>query len=359
MSVEGTVAGIAARARAWRSSRAGTRLGPVAGRAGDRGRRDRRRAGRERARRHARSGRYPEQRHAQFHQHGSRGGRRDRAVRSDRTIVVAATGRQDTIWRRDRACSRRCHLARTGAAVHADRAGARLRLGRASPRSARIRASCGRRSRRLSTHRLADGGGAERRLNALNQIYDLEIDVINKPRRPLPEGRLSVGQAWVFTWIMYAAAWLLAWLVAPGRPPRMLLDRGDRRRSITFLYSAPPFRTKRLGIWANITIAIPRGVLLKVAGWSSVKTIFGAEPWYIGAIFGLFLLGASTTKDFADMEGDARGGCRTLPIVYGVRRAAWMISPSLRRAVPDDLRRRVERHPDRQLLAAAGARRRA
>jgi 4-hydroxybenzoate polyprenyltransferase len=90
----------------------------------------------------------------------------------------------------------------------------------------------------------------------------------------------------------------------------------------------PPFRTKRFGIWANLTIAIPRGVLLKVAGWSSVKTIAGVEPWYIGAIFGLFLLGATTTKDFADMEGDARGGCRTLPIRYGVARAAWMISPS-------------------------------
>ena len=59
-----------------------------------------------------------------------------------------------------------------------------------------------------------------------------------------------------------------------------------------------------------------------------MKTVVGVEPWFIGAIFGLFLLGASTTKDFADMEGDARGGCRTLPIVYGVRRAAWMISPS-------------------------------
>ena len=94
------------------------------------------------------------------------------------------------------------------------------------------------------------------------------------------------------------------------------------------LYSAPPFRTKRFGIWANVTIAIPRGVLLKVAGWSAVKTIVGAEPWFIGGIFGLFLLGASTTKDFADMDGDARGGCRTLPIVYGVNRAAWMISPS-------------------------------
>jgi len=65
-----------------------------------------------------------------------------------------------------------------------------------------------------------------------------------------------------------------------------------------------------------------------VAGWSAVKTIAGVEPWYIGAIFGLFLLGATTTKDFADMEGDRRGGCRTLPIEYGVRRAAWMISPS-------------------------------
>jgi 4-hydroxybenzoate polyprenyltransferase len=77
-----------------------------------------------------------------------------------------------------------------------------------------------------------------------------------------------------------------------------------------------------------VTIAIPRGVLLKVAGWSSVKTVMGLEPWYIGAIFGLFLLGATTTKDFADMDGDRRGGCRTLPIQYGVRRAAWMISPS-------------------------------
>ena len=116
----------------------------------------------------------------------------------------------------------------------------------------------------------------------------------------------------------------------------------------TFLYSVPPFRTKRLGIWANVTIAIPRGVLLKVAGWSCGQDGLGVEPWFIGAIFGLFLLGASTTKDFADMEGDARGGCRTLPIIYGVRRAAWMISPSF--VVPFLLISvgACERHPHRQ-----------
>jgi 4-hydroxybenzoate polyprenyltransferase len=163
--------------------------------------------------------------------------------------------------------------------------------------------------------------------NALNQIYDLDIDRVNKPKRPLPSGRLPLNDAWIFTIATYLVALALAWLVAPGgRHECFWIVLAAT--AITVLYSAPPFRTKRLGIWANVTIAIPRGVLLKVAGWSAVKTMFGVEPWFIGAIFGLFLLGASTTKDFADMHGDARGGCRTLPIVYGVSRAAWMISPS-------------------------------
>ena len=163
--------------------------------------------------------------------------------------------------------------------------------------------------------------------NALNQIYDLDIDRVNKPKRPLPSGRLTIPQVWWFTNTTYALALLLAWLVAPGGRHECFWLVAIAV-VCTYLYSVPPFRTKRLGIWANVTIAIPRGVLLKVAGWSAVKTIVGVEPWYIGCIFGLFLLGATTTKDFADMEGDRRGGCRTLPIQYGVRRAAWMISPS-------------------------------
>ena len=163
--------------------------------------------------------------------------------------------------------------------------------------------------------------------NALNQIYDLEIDRVNKPKRPLPSGRLSMRAAWAFTWAMYALAVVLAWLVAPGGRHECFWIVAITV-IMTFVYSVPPARTKARGIWANVTIAIPRGVFLKVAGWSSVKTIAGLEPWYIGLIFGLFLVGAATTKDFSDMKGDAHGGVRTLPIIYGVRRAAWMISPS-------------------------------
>ena len=115
--------------------------------------------------------------------------------------------------------------------------------------------------------------------NALNQIYDLDIDRVNKPKRPLPSGRLTTRQTWVFTAITYALALVLAWLVAPGGRHECFWLVAIAV-VCTFLYSVPPFRTKRLGIWANVTIAIPRGVLLKVAGWSSVKTIVGVEPWY-------------------------------------------------------------------------------
>ena len=165
--------------------------------------------------------------------------------------------------------------------------------------------------------------------NAINQIYDLEIDRVNKPKRPLPAGRLAMREAWAFTAGCFVLAWLLAWLAAP---PGLEAQHECFwivlfTSVLVWAYSAPPLRTKRHGIWANVTIAVPRGLLLKVAGWSTVKTILGAEPWFIGTIFGLFVLGASTTKDFADIEGDRAGGCQTLPILYGVKRAACMIAP--------------------------------
>ncbi len=162
--------------------------------------------------------------------------------------------------------------------------------------------------------------------NAINQIYDLAIDRLNKPKRPLPSGRLTITEVWTFTAAAYALTALLAWLTAPrGRHECFWIVLVAM--FFTWAYSAPPFRTKRWGIWANVTIAIPRGLLLKVAGWSAVKTIIGLEPWFIGGVFGLFLLGASTTKDFADIEGDRADGCRTLPILYGVKKAAWIIAP--------------------------------
>lgn len=159
--------------------------------------------------------------------------------------------------------------------------------------------------------------------NGINQIYDLAIDRVNKPRRPIPSGRMSMREAWWVTGVLYALASVLGALVN-----WQTFAFGSAAAVLTMIYSVPPLRTKRFGALANITIAIPRGLLLKVAGWSTVRSAFqGLEPWYIGLIFGGFLLGATTTKDFADMKGDAADGCNTLPVRFGPRRAAWMIAP--------------------------------
>jgi len=160
--------------------------------------------------------------------------------------------------------------------------------------------------------------------NVLNQVTDFEADAINKPARPLPSGRVGAGEALRLSGWLYVVAFLLAAAVGP----QCCLLAGTAA-ILTVAYSAPPLRWKSVPYLANLVIAIPRGLLLKVAGWSCVRDFGRLEPWYIGAIFGLFLLGATTTKDFADQKGDAAAGFRTLPVVHGPRRAAWMIAPFL------------------------------
>jgi 4-hydroxybenzoate polyprenyltransferase len=176
--------------------------------------------------------------------------------------------------------------------------------------------------------------------NGVNQVYDLEIDRVNKPHRPLPAGLINRRGALLFTCMLYCISVAVTWIVVPSP------DLTWRQRLtaplwmheciffylvaalFTLVYSVPGLgRTKQRTFAANLTIAIPRGLMLKVAGWSVLASVRHLEPWYIGLCFFLFLLGASSTKDFSDMAGDRLGECRTLPNVFGIRRAAWMIAP--------------------------------
>ena len=177
--------------------------------------------------------------------------------------------------------------------------------------------------------------------NGINQICDLEIDRINKPGRPLVRGTLGMRSAVAFTALAYLLSVAVTWVVVPDPAYGSWWARSTAPWTrhectvfyllaavFTLVYSHPALgRTKRHTLGANLTIALPRGLMLKVAGWSVLASVRHIEPWYIGLIFFLFVIGASSTKDFSDMDGDRAGGCRTLPIRYGVRRAAWMIAP--------------------------------
>jgi 4-hydroxybenzoate polyprenyltransferase len=157
-----------------------------------------------------------------------------------------------------------------------------------------------------------------------NQYFDLEIDRINKPFRPLPSGTISKKTAIIFGFILYSCALILSWLINLQLFFIVLITA-----IITFFYSAPPLRIKKYPFISNISIALPRGMLLIVAGWSVNKSIFNAEPWFIGLIFALYLMGAATTKDFSDIKGDSQFGIKTLPVLYGPEKAAKIISPFL------------------------------
>lgn len=157
--------------------------------------------------------------------------------------------------------------------------------------------------------------------NAWNQIYDVEIDRINKPQRPLPSGRLTARQALLTGHVQALCGLGLAWLL--GATFFACVAAGV---FATWIYSAPPLRTKQSWWGALLTIAIPRGLLVPVAGWAVVAEPHTAEPWALGLVSGLFVLGAAITKDFADLRGDIAHGCRTVPALLGVRRAVRLVA---------------------------------
>ena len=159
--------------------------------------------------------------------------------------------------------------------------------------------------------------------NALNAVYDVEIDRINKPYRPIPSGVVTKDEARTIAWILYPIVLFRAVLVNRTFGFFVLAIM-----LITIAYSTQPLRLKKRLWVSNISIAFGRGLFGFVAAWSIFGDPFSeATPWIIGGVMMIFLIGAITSKDFTDIIGDKIHGIRTLPVVYGVRRAAIFSGP--------------------------------
>ena len=155
--------------------------------------------------------------------------------------------------------------------------------------------------------------------NILNQVYDFKIDKINKPYRPIPSKILSLNEARTVAWVVYLVTLWRAATVGSGAWFFFML--------ITIFYSIPPLRLKKRLFISNISIAFARGMLGFVAGWCIFGDPFNQTPWIIGLVMSIYLFGAVTTKDFTDMKGDKRFGMRTLPVVFGKRKAIVLSAP--------------------------------
>lgn len=166
--------------------------------------------------------------------------------------------------------------------------------------------------------------------NVLNQITEVDLDRLNKPGRVLPSGRLSLTVARLYCIFLFVLGLALAWFIQPEPGARLTLFCAGSTTIVTVAYSVRPLYLKARGWLANITIATARGALLIVAGWGCVSTAtLDQDLWLVAAVFFLFLVGASSTKDFSDAPGDSLVGCKTLVVTYGANGAISRITPFL------------------------------
>ena len=151
----------------------------------------------------------------------------------------------------------------------------------------------------------------------LNDLIDADLDRANGKKRPIPSGKVSKQQAWIFVLSTNGIAVILAastlnvatmLLVAP-----MLL--------IGALYSAP--RVKLMNRFVVKTLAIASFyALCAVLGMTSIHGVeqIVANPapaFYAIVLLATMIFISSTLNDLGDVAGDKAAGRRTIPIAMG------------------------------------------
>ena len=151
--------------------------------------------------------------------------------------------------------------------------------------------------------------------NVINDIYDFEIDRVNRPQRPLASGKLSVKQAWSWFSFLYSAG-LLAALAAGTR----FLLIATLIGLLLVWYSIYLKRTVLLG---NLLVSFS-------AGLTFVYGAMAVHDWQAGiipAVFAFFFhLGREIIKDMQDMKGDLQNNAVTFPGKYGFKPAVFLVN---------------------------------
>ena len=147
--------------------------------------------------------------------------------------------------------------------------------------------------------------------NAFNDYCDYEIDLINRPNRPLSRGMITSFQALSFAVILFAIGSVTAFQL----PFYARLTAVGVAMPLIIIYS---MRLKGTPLLGNISVAMTLGLTFVFCGLSFNKL----GPMIMPAIlaFGLTLV-RELIKDIADVEGDNSAGLKTLPLVIGKKKA--------------------------------------
>ncbi len=150
-----------------------------------------------------------------------------------------------------------------------------------------------------------------------NDVSDRRADAVIHPERPVPRGLLAVDEA--RRWALAAATVAVVLALVVSYHTALIVGAC---LVLSWLYSSPPVRLKRVPVLATLTLAI-LSVLSALAGFS----LFAAEASVLlfpGRIAGFLLLGVTVgfiAKDLKDEAGDRIDGVVTLATLLGPVRA--------------------------------------
>jgi len=148
----------------------------------------------------------------------------------------------------------------------------------------------------------------------INHVYDVEIDRLTKPYRPLVRGILSPEEAKRLGIILIVISIISSFLL--GSLVLGLL--GLVGTFLSVFYSAEPIRAKKRHWIISLSWqAMARGFLPFMMIWLTYVPHLELFPLLLSLSAFLWVFAFQSTKDFADVEGDKKFGIRTLPVVYG------------------------------------------
>lgn len=140
--------------------------------------------------------------------------------------------------------------------------------------------------------------------NIFNDYFDIESDIINKPKRPIPSGRISKNAA-------MALGLLLAALGIAASYKLNMASLVFSAANLTILYTYS--RMKETTPFGNIVVAYLAGSVFLFGGIAvgSVNKV-----WMLALLSGLATFSREITKDIEDVKGD-KFRKTTLATYYG------------------------------------------
>jgi len=153
-----------------------------------------------------------------------------------------------------------------------------------------------------------------------NDMADEKADKINAPTRPLPSAALSRQEARSLSLVFLGVSYALAFIVGYAFFVIIFL-----RSCLSYLYSWPPFRLKRVPLISHFVLAICY-FLTMLAGYLILSSSSVYDfPGRVSLVFLISFALVANFKDIKDYKGDKADKVYTLPIIFGPKRGKLII----------------------------------